>query len=395
MKIFIISGPYPTKENLTGGIFVTRRCEVLNKNKIDYKLVSIINKDSILVKLIKKLFKKDINYCFEDSLYVNDVKWNKLYYENNLISQMFTEIRLKKMVFKLIKKYDFTKYNLISAHFVFPRGYIAKKIKEKYNIPYIVTAHGEDIHTLPQKSEKIKKYVLDTLKNADKVIFVSNALLNEAIRLGYDNKNSVVIPNGVDIKSFNILNKNKVKEDLKINPRKKIVGFVGSLTEVKRADKLPIIFNNICELYNEVEFVVVGDGPLKKYIQDECNRRGINVLMTGRVSPSRVPFYMNSMDVMILPSRREGYGCVVIEANACGIPVVGSNVGGIPEAIADDDRIVKDGEEFEKKFAENVVEVLNDNIDPIKLREKALNYSWDNVVENELKYYYKILDYNK
>ena len=64
---------------------------------------------------------------------------------------------------------------------------------------------------------------------------------------------------------------------------------------------------------------------------------------------------MNTMDVMILPSKREGFGCVVTEANACGAAVVGSNAGGIPEAIGIEENVVNDGEGFEERSAKRVV----------------------------------------
>jgi len=79
---------------------------------------------------------------------------------------------------------------------------------------------------------------------------------------------------------------------------------------------------------------------------------------------------MNAMDVMILPSRNEGFGAVIIEAQACGVPVVGSSNGGIPEAIGDGGIVVEEGENFEKRFAEAVINFLENPIDSNYIREK-------------------------
>ena len=72
---------------------------------------------------------------------------------------------------------------------------------------------------------------------------------------------------------------------------------------------------------------------------------------------------------MILPSRNEGLGCVLLEAQACGIPVIGSGNGGIPEAILDKDCIVEDDEQFEEKFAQKIGEILNSANDSAVLSE--------------------------
>ncbi|MDN5345742.1 MAG: teichuronic acid biosynthesis glycosyltransferase TuaC [Petrotoga sp.] len=78
---------------------------------------------------------------------------------------------------------------------------------------------------------------------------------------------------------------------------------------------------------------------------------GLDVVFAGRVPQVEVAKYMNAMDVMVLPSRNEGFGAVVIEAQACGTCVVGSSNGGIPEAIGFEEYVVKEGKNFEERFA--------------------------------------------
>jgi len=217
--------------------------------------------------------------------------------------------------------------------------------------------------------ENAEELYIDVLGNADKVIFVSNALLNKAKSLSYSGTDAVVIPNGIDPKIFKFLDKEKIKRELELN--KKVVGFVGGLKPIKRADKFPEIFENIAST-QEVEFLVVGDGELRENVEKECKQKNLNVKFVGRVPNDEVPYYMNAMDVMILPSRNEGFGAVIIEAQACGVPVVGSSNGGIPEAIGDGGIVVEEGEDFEKRFAEAVVEMLKKPIDSGYLRKRAL-----------------------
>jgi glycosyltransferase involved in cell wall biosynthesis len=218
---------------------------------------------------------------------------------------------------------------------------------------------------------------------------VSNALLNKAKSFGYAGENSVVIPNGIEPDIFKPLDKRKIKEELRLS--KKVVGFVGGLKKVKRADKFPEIFSYISSIY-DAEFLVVGDGELKEGIENECKKRRLKVKFVGGVPHEEVPYYMNAMDVMILPSRNEGWPCVVLEAQGCGVAVVGSGNGGIPEAIGDGGIVVEEGEDFEKRFAESVVKLLENPIDESYLRNRALGFSWENIVEKEIEVYNEVLN---
>ncbi|HPT76727.1 MAG TPA: glycosyltransferase [Defluviitaleaceae bacterium] len=159
---------------------------------------------------------------------------------------------------------------------------------------------------------------------------------------------------------------------------------------MKRADKFPEIFEYISSK-KDVGFLVVGDGELRENVEKECQKRNLNVKFVGRVSQDKVPYYMSAMDVMILPSRNEGFPTVVNEAQACGIPVVGSSNGGIPEEIGDGGIVVEEGENFEKGFAEAVINLLENPIDSNCIREKALEYSWENIVKKEVKVYEEVL----
>ena len=97
------------------------------------------------------------------------------------------------------------------------------------------------------------------------------------------------------------------------------------------------------------------------------------------------------MDVMILPSRNEGWPRVVLEAQACGTCGVGSSNGGIPEAIGFPEYVVQEGEFFEERFAKKVVEVLVHGYDAKKLIERAKAFKWKNIVAREIEVYKNII----
>ncbi|MGY4686680.1 glycosyltransferase [Petrotoga sp. DB-2] len=396
MKVLFLTNLLPSPHNPTGGIFITNRLKTLQSFNMNFDIYGITYKDTFGVKLLKKIL-SSTNGNVTDSFYeVNGVKYKYATLCRNVID-IFNWRVLKKnnqienskeIVNKLFDKIKGEGFDIIHAHGMYkpPAGLIAKVLSEKLNIPYVVTCHGSDINLAMPKA---KELYVDVLENAAKVIFVSNALLNKAKSFGYAGENSVVIPNGIEPDIFKPFDKGKTKKELGLS--KKVVGFVGGLKEVKRADKLPEIFSYISSIY-DAEFLVVGDGELRKGIENECKKRRLQVKFVGRVSHEDVPYYMNVMDVMILPSRNEGWPCVVLEAQGCGVAVVGSSNGGIPEAIGDGGIVVEEEEDFEKRFAESVVKLLENPIDESYLRKRALGFSWENIVAREIEVYKEVLN---
>ncbi|PNR93206.1 glycosyltransferase [Petrotoga sp. 9PWA.NaAc.5.4] len=395
MKILFITNLFPYPENETSGIFITKRLKELKEFDIEFKTYGIIGKDTFILKIVKYIFRKQEAGIREASIVSKGIEYNYANFKRTLMDSIYKKVFRKDLLLTYSRRLSEKisnltineSFDIIHAHGMFdpPSGLVAKLISEKLNIPYVVTCHGSDINLAMPNNKELYNNVLE---QAGKVIFVSNALLNKAKSLDYSEKNAVVIPNGVDPKIFKPLDKEKIKNELGFN--KKVVGFVGGLKKIKRADKFPQIFEYISSK-KDVEFLVVGDGELRENIEKECQKRNLKAKFVGRVSQDKVPYYINAMDVMILPSRNEGFGAVIIEAQACGVSVVGSSNGGIPEAIGDGGIVVEEGENFEKRLAEAVINLLENPIDSNYIREKALEYSWENIVKKEVKVYEEVL----
>jgi glycosyltransferase involved in cell wall biosynthesis len=117
----------------------------------------------------------------------------------------------------------------------------------------------------------------------------------------------------------------------------------------------------------------------------------LNIIFTGRLPQKDVAKYMSAMDVMVLPSRNEGWPCVVLEAQTCGTCVVGSSNGGIPEAIGFDEYVVKEGENFEERFVRKVIDVLKSSYDRNKLIQRAKEFTWEEIVRREISILNKVV----
>lgn len=394
MNVLLLTNYFPTPLNPMGGIFITRRLERLKKYGIDYDAFGAVYDESSLLGVARTVLKKPKKEGFDDLQYIEmgNVRYNYIHVPIGLPQAAF--IRLSPFsepamrAKYLFRSTDSKKYDLIHAHCIYPEGSIAFLAKSRYGIPCVLSAHGSDIHTLPHIRPKLKPLILQALESADRVIFVSNALLRKSMELGYDGENAVVIPNGVDTSLFSIMDKSEARRETGLSEAPTYcIGFVGNLVKVKGADRLPEIFLNIKNEISDARFLVVGDGNLRQSIQKKCSENGLEVLFTGIVNPDQVPLWMNSMNCLIIPSRNEGWGSVALEAQACGVPVVGSNVGGIPEAVGKGGKIVEEGEDFEERFAEAVCDILRNPPKPEKLRKRVSEYDWENIVRREVDVY--------
>ena len=400
--MLLLTNYYPIPANHVGGIFITKRLEKISQYDIDFDAFGVVYDRSTLLKLVCKILNKPRRDSLEniDFIEIGGVKYNYIHIPIGVLQSFFALISARVspsrsatvLTEHLFREVDLQKYDFVHAHCVYPEGYAAFLTKKMYDLPYVLTAHGSDIHTLPYAHPELKPIILETLQSADKVIFVSNALLKNAMELGYSGVNAVVIPNGVDISSFSILDKTETRKSNGIyEPGMYYVGFVGDLVEVKRVDKLPEIFLNIKKEIPNVKFLLVGDGNLRDAIQEDFVTNNVDAIFTGWVSPELVPSWMNCMDCLVLPSRNEGWGNVVLEAQACGVPVVGSDAGGIPEAVGEGGLIVEEGADFEERFAKAVCTILRVPPNPEKLRKRSLEYNWVNTVQKEVEVYRSLL----
>lgn len=293
----------------------------------------------------------------------------------------------QKALENMLKQYP--EARLIHMHWIWPVGIALPDVAAANDIPYVVTCHGSDIN-VAMRRELNRKHMLGILENAYCVEFVSNALLNTAKELGYSGENAVVVNNGIDTELFC---------GKRISHAIYTVGFVGNLIPVKGADRLPHIFDKIYRMMKgNVRFVIAGDGDLRKALENEMKE--LPVVFHGRVSQEQLADIYGKMDVLIIPSRHEGYGCVIKEAQACGVFPVGNDVGGISEAIGEFGVIIPESGSEEKlasRMAEAVVKYLSGdyNIDLNTMIKGALDCSWQKKQEESMAVYFAASDKKK
>lgn len=236
----------------------------------------------------------------------------------------------KKALENLLEKVDI---DIIHGHYLFPAGAAAVEVGNEHGIKTYVTAHGSEMFEVYKKQPLMRSTIKNVLKKADRVFAVSNALKHEIIATGVtgiSDKTSICW-NSVDIDKFSLKENDSFKQENKLVD-KPIVLFVGNLIRRKNVESL-IEAKKIAN--SDYYLVIVGDGPLYKKLNKKVEDENVrDVIFTG--SRNDVENIIPSCDVLVLPSFSESFGIVLIEALACGKPVIGSDVGGITEIINED-----------------------------------------------------------
>lgn len=281
---------------------------------------------------------------------------------------------------------QFKNYDLIIGHSTVG-GIVAKKVNESYNIPYCVVWHGSDIHTKPESNKYTKKLTNSILANASANIFVSLSLLNDAQRVFDCISNPRVAynaPSEAFVKFCNHVRAElRKKEDVS---GKKVVAFVGNLVPVKNVFTLPKIFQKIIKENKNVVFWIIGHGMYSEKLKKKMIEADVECRFWGNLQPEAMPSVMNCIDVLVLPSLNESFGMVLVEAIACGANAVGSNRGGIPEVLGEEN-CFELNEGFEDRISERIVYMLNNHVE----QNVKPEFNWHRTAKDECMYYMEIL----
>jgi glycosyltransferase involved in cell wall biosynthesis len=202
-----------------------------------------------------------------------------------------------------------------------------------------------------------------------------------------------VIPNGYDEKVFKPFSSLEARKKLGLPLSKKVLLSVGNLVDVKGHTYLIDAMRMVFSKRNDVILVIVGSGSLKETLQRKTRELGLDgkILFAGQKKHEEIPVWMNACDVFILPSLCESFGVVIIEAMACGKPVVGTRVGGIPEIIRRDDVGILVKPADPESLSEGILETLDREWVTETILEYARQYSWANIVEQIISVYHEVL----
>lgn len=234
---------------------------------------------------------------------------------------------------KMVDVVKHEKLDLLHVHYAIPHAtaaHLAKQILETegIKIPFITTLHGTDI-TLVGKEKIYAPIVKFSIESSDVVTAVSKSLRQETLDIFDVKKEIKVIPNFIDVSRFKKEEKDHFRTAICPNNEKLLI-HISNFRKVKRVDDVIRVF---CKIKEKVpaKLLLVGDGPERDAAESLCRELGAcnDIRFLGKLNA--ITEVLSVCDLFLMPSEKESFGLAALEAMACEVPVVSSDVGGIPE----------------------------------------------------------------
>ena len=368
MKIVVYSSLFPCHSQPTNGLFVSELVRALSE-EIDVSVIKPIN----ILKDIKKNLSEPRSQQLEGKI---DVRVPFFYNFPKVLKKTDASL-MAFFTRKVFRQLVDRNTALVHAHFAYPDAAAAGILAAGANLPLVVTVHGSDIRFHARDLER-RRIIQQTLNQADAVVCVSRDLKQKVIQLGTEETKVHHIPNGVDTDKFRSEPKQRAKDTLGIGHLKRIILAVGNLIPIKAHDHLIMA---LPKMDPDINLVLVGQGNRRRFLEKLAETSGVSgrVHFAGTIEHKDLFHYFNASDFLVIPSHSEGWPTVIFEAFACGLPVLGNDIGGIPEAISSPQlgMVMKDN--HPETIAETVLQAYKKKWGEPDLLETANINSWVNI----------------
>lgn len=225
--------------------------------------------------------------------------------------------------------------DLILSYWLYPDGFSAVRVGRLLGIPVIVGGIGSDIR---RRNDPVTIHLVrKTMLEASAVITVSEELRQRAIALGIPPGKITTVLNGCETAVFHPGDRAAARRELSLATADRIILYAGNLLPAKGLSELMDAFFALLPSEPRARLALLGQGPYRETLMRRAAAAGVQdrVIMPGRCDATLVAEWMRATDLFCLPSYSEGCPNVIVEALACGLPVVATRVGGIPELVAD------------------------------------------------------------
>jgi glycosyltransferase involved in cell wall biosynthesis len=278
-------------------------------------------------------------------------------------------------------------FDLIDAHYFYPDGVAAVLLARTLNKPVVITARGTDINLIPRFLLP-RSMIRWAAARSGGLVTVCQALKDELVHLGVGDDRIRVLRNGVDLDLFRPVDPSAAKTRLGLGTP--TIASVGHLVARKRHD---LVIRSLQAL-PAATLLIAGGGPEEVKLKTLARDLGVDsrVRFLGPVPQKDLPTIYGAADALVLASDREGWANVLLEAMACGTPVVATNIWGTPEVVAvpEAGRLVD--EATPQALATAVRELLADPPSRVATRAYAERFSWDDTTEGQLELFREVIE---
>jgi teichuronic acid biosynthesis glycosyltransferase TuaC len=274
--------------------------------------------------------------------------------------------------------------DVIDAHFGYPDGRAAALLGRWLDVPVAITLRGTEVRH--EKDAALRGELQAGLLAARRVFSVSSSLRDVALRLGVASERTRVVGNGVDLARFAPREQAAERQRLGLPIDAKVLISVGGLVERKGFHRVIEMLPRLREQFANLHYLIVGgpspEGDLTAELKRQVGELGLGhcVHFLGPMAPEQLAGPLSAADVFVLATRNEGWANVFLEAMACGLPVVATDVGGNAEVVCQESlgSIVPFGDP--QALAAALAASLQRSWDRTLIRHYAEQNTWDSRV---------------
>lgn len=282
---------------------------------------------------------------------------------------------------RLKQRFDF---DLIDAHFAYPDGYAAVLLGKWLQVPVTITLRGTEVPL--SRIAGRRQLIIKALQLAARIFSVSASLKQHVVDMGIAASKIRVVGNGVDLIKFQGVNKDEARNKLGLPLDMPVLISVGALVERKGFHRVIECLPNLCQQFPGLRYLIVGgagpEGDWSQQLRQKVAELGLesHVIFLGPMLSQDLKVPLSAADVFVLATRNEGWANVFLEAMACGLPVVTTDVGGNAEVVSSKElgMVVPFGKAGELQAA--LSQALNQDWDRNAIIAYAQANSWDDRV---------------
>ena len=271
-------------------------------------------------------------------------------------------------------------FDAIDAHYFYPDGVAAALLSRWFDRPLVITARGSDITQLSEFAGP-RRMIRWASKQASAIVTVCSSLKTDLVALGSDAAKIVVLRNGVDLTDFVPIEPALARDRLGLPAGGRVIASVGHLIPRKGHE---LVIEALASL-PDVTLLIAGSGPDGEMLQQLARRLAVDdrVRFLGQVSHDGLPLVYSASDALVLASSTEGWANVLLEAMACGTPVVATDVGGSREVVDSPEAGLLVAERDAASIAAALERLLAALPDRGATRRYAERFSWDDTTRGQ------------
>jgi glycosyltransferase involved in cell wall biosynthesis len=335
MRILVLSSVFPNPAQPQFGVFVRERmarvaaqCEIVIVAPVPWFPFN---------RLFRGLRTGDIPFFeVQDGMSVHHPRFLSVPGVLKCLDGFFYFLSVLPLVWRLRRRFHF---DLIDVHFAYPDGVAGCLLAATFGCPAVVTLRGTIGKLAKFRLRRVQ--IRWVLKRAARILAVSESLKEIALGLGVGPDKIEVAPNGVDGQIFKPSDRQEARRKLGLSPERKIILSVGALSERKGHHRVVEALPEVLARWPDAEYIIIGgrgvEGDMAPAIERLSRELGVDkhIRLAGERRHEEIAQWLAAADLFCLATSNEGMANVILEALACGVPVVTTCVGGNGELIRD------------------------------------------------------------